>query len=157
MTASFIVRGTQYRVSDRAGLPRSDESPTLQGGGSRRSVRSRLSGSLYWDLPAKSSQFSLVRPTGQGSNQSWGRPLVRPSSSESATEGPAGFGSLGHMPRPLPAASPSTAGSRDECYCLAIRPDPKGPKSTAHEYLSFPCLLCPSNEGSWFCVVWWGL
>ena len=28
------------------------------------------------------------------------------------------------------------------------RPGLNGPKSAAHEYLSFPCLLCPSNEGS---------
>ena len=27
-------------------------------------------------------------------------------------------------------------------------PGLNGPKSTAHEYLSFSCLLCPSNEGS---------
>ena len=26
-------------------------------------------------------------------------------------------------------------------------------KSTAHEHLSFPLLLCPSNEGSRFCPV----
>ena len=30
----------------------------------------------------------------------------------------------------------------DGRYCLAIL---NGPKSTAHEYLNFPCLLSPSN------------
>ena len=30
------------------------------------------------------------------------------------------------------------------------RPGLNGPKSTAHAYLSFPLLLCPSNEGSRF-------
>ena len=30
-----------------------------------------------------------------------------------------------------------------------------GPKATAHEYLSFPLLLCLSNEGSRFCQAWW--
>ena len=34
-------------------------------------------------------------------------------------------------------------------YCLAIL---NGPKSTAHEYLSFPCLLSPSNEGPVSCT-----
>ena len=33
-------------------------------------------------------------------------------------------------------------------------PGLNGPKSTAHEYLSFSCLLCPSNEGSRCCPVW---
>ena len=43
-----------------------------QGEGSRRSVRSRLSGSLYWDLPAKSLQFSLVWPN----NPATGAPTI---------------------------------------------------------------------------------
>ena len=33
-------------------------------------------------------------------------------------------------------------------YCLKILPGLNGPKPTAHEYLSFPCLLIPKNEGS---------
>ena len=32
-----------------------------------------------------------------------------------------------------------------ERYCLSVRPGLIGPKSTAHEYLSFPLLLCPPN------------
>ena len=40
-------------------------------------------------------------------------------------------------------------------YCLKIRPGLNGPKPTAHEYLSFPCLLIPKNEGSRFCSVGW--
>ena len=39
-------------------------------------------------------------------------------------------------------------------YCLAIRPGLNGPKSTAHEYLSFPCRLSPSNGRSLVLYSW---
>lgn len=44
----------------------------------------------------------------------------------------------------------------DRGYCPAIRPGLNGPKPTAQEYLSFPLLLCLSNESSRFCLVWSG-
>ena len=37
------------------------------------------------------------------------------------------------------------------------RPGLNGPKSTAHEYLSFPLLLCLSNESSRYCQVGWAV
>ena len=37
-------------------------------------------------------------------------------------------------------------------YCLKILPGLNGPKPTAHEYLSFPCLLVPKNESSRICL-----
>ena len=49
----------------------------------------------------------------------------------------------------------SPADSCWACYCLSTRPGLNGPKLTAHEYLSFPCLLSPPNENSRFCPVWW--
>ena len=39
--------------------------------------------------------------------------------------------------------------------CLSDRPQLAVAKSTAHEYLSFPLLLCPADEGSWFCPIGW--
>ena len=37
-------------------------------------------------------------------------------------------------------------------YCPKVRPGLNGPKPTAHEYLSFSCLLIPKNEDAndWF-------
>ena len=40
-------------------------------------------------------------------------------------------------------------------HYLAIRPNLNEPESTAHEYLSFPLLLCPTDESSRFRPVWW--
>ena len=53
---------------------------------------------------------------------------------------------LACAPRLFPAAPPSPAGCCGASYCLKIRPGLNGPKPTAHEYLSFPCLLIPKNE-----------
>ena len=54
------------------------------------------------------------------------------------------------MPRlratPFPTARPSSAGCCGSRYCPAIRPSLNGPKPTAHEYLSFPCLLRLADE-----------
>ena len=54
--------------------------------------------------------------------------------------------SLGRAPRPFPTTPPSPAGGCGARCCVAIRPSLNGPKSTAHEYLSIPLLLCPSDE-----------
>ena len=59
---------------------------------------------------------------------------------------------LGCAPPLVPAAPPSPVGCCGAHYCLTICPGLNGPKPTAHEYLSFPCLLSPENEGSKVCT-----
>ena len=55
--------------------------------------------------------------------------------------------------QPLPARKESNDSSGDVTQPFVTplyRPGLNGPKSTAHEYLSFPLLLCLWNEGSQF-------
>ena len=65
---------------------------------------------------------------------------IYPGSSSSAPDGLAGFGTSAARHAVPYGRHPL----RQVRYCLAIL---NGPKSTGHEYLSFPCLLSPSNEG----------
>ena len=48
----------------------------------------------------------------------------------------------------VPAAPPSPAGCRETRYSLAVRPNLNVPNSTAHEYRSFPWLLCLTHGSS---------
>ena len=74
---------------------------------------------------------------------SWPRAWAVPTQRRQALRSsePSGAG-----PLPYPAASPSPAGSCRARYCLVILPSLNGPRSTSHEYLSFPLLLCLPDE-----------
>ena len=82
--------------------------------------------------------------------------VVRPGSLARVPESLAGFGVLTRSRASRVPNGPTLSDSLLwGTLRLATRTRLNGPKSTAHEYLSFPLLLCPSDEGSRFCPVKW--